>query len=402
MPAQRKHDVWYIPGEEGRIRGRGSGRTKRAYLRFGDQEESLGFAFTRENMPLGLKILRERQNLRKLHRVAEKYNLELPRHLKTAVEKPAEAPEPTEERWMTLREMIDDFKETTYCHITHHVQSHHNRALSYYIRKAISWDVKSDDHIDQAHEAIYLMLKEAHSSDEIDVNTKVKYYDYLLPVLDHLVKRKWLKSNPARDLKRPQRRRGSRRSRWTEDELKSILQRMEEIDPSGQYAMVTRLLLLTGVRDGEALKMTRTHAVGKFIPACSKVNPRTRENKTRWIPVDLIPGLREVVDAILAWPPERGDYLLPWKNLNEWRTTFNDAVSLAGIERRERTLNCCRKSAIWWLEHELLWSRQDIEDMVGHAEDVDDEYYRDVPERTELADRIKRRIETQKSEGDAR
>ncbi|MEP7219820.1 MAG: hypothetical protein ABI876_12940 [Bacteroidota bacterium] len=393
MPAKRKHGAWSIPGEEGRIRGRGSGRTKRAYLRFGDQEESLGFAFTRENMPLGLKILRERQNLRKLHRVAEKYNIELPGHLKTAVEQ-QDTLEAVPERWMSLQEMIEDFKEATYPHSTLSVQSHHNRAIAYYIRKSITWDVKSDDLIEQAHEAIYLMVKEAHSSEELNVNTKVKYYDYLIPIFDHLVKRKWLKTNPVRDLKRPQRQRGSRRGRWTEMEMELIMYQMEKVDASGQFAMATRLLLLTGVRDGEALKMTRTHAVGKFIPACSKVNPRTREDTTRWIPVDLIPNLRWVVDQLLTMPVKRGrDFLLPWRDLNKWRAVFNAAVDLAGIERRDRTLNCCRKSAIWWLEQELLWPRQDIEDMVGHAEDVDDEYYRDVPERTELADRIKRRME---------
>ncbi|MEP7220142.1 MAG: hypothetical protein ABI876_14560, partial [Bacteroidota bacterium] len=364
MPAQRKHDAWYIPGEEGRIRGRGSGRTKRAYLRFGDQEQSLGFAFTRENMALGLKILREQQNLRKLHRIAQKFNLELPGHLKAPEEpkeKSTETPEPLPERWLSLQAMIDDFKEATYPHSSVSVQSHHNRAIAYYIRKAITWDVKSDDLIEQAHEAIYTMVKDAHNSDEIGINTKVKYYDYLLPIFDHLVKRKWLKSNPARDLKRPQRQRGSRRGRWTEMEMELILYWMEKIDQSGRFAMATRLLLLTGVRDGEALKMARTHAAGKFIPACSKVNPRTRENTTRWIPVDLIPNLRWVVDQLLAYPAstKRREYLLPWKDLAKWRVVFNAAVELSGIDRRERTLNCCRKSAIWWLEQELLWPRQD-------------------------------------------
>ncbi|MEP7220112.1 MAG: hypothetical protein ABI876_14410, partial [Bacteroidota bacterium] len=157
-------------------------------------------------------------------------------------------------------------------------------------------------------------------------------------------------------------------------------------------------LLITGMRDGEILKITRKEAKGDFLMAISKVQRTKRAIEVkREIPINHLPGLREVLDRLLALPPSpqshRSDYLLPFATLNKLRKQFNRALEYSAIEPMGRTLNCCRKSTIWWLEDELLWDRQDIIDMIGHSEEIDDKYYRDRPKGQALESRIKRRFE---------
>ncbi len=409
MPAKRKHEHWDIPGEEGYIFGKGKKKVKNAYMRFGDSGKKLGFAFLPRNKRLGLKILKEEQERRKLIRAANHFGLELPAHLQP---KPEAEPKP-EGVIVSLHQLIKEFETLTYRSVSRFVKSHYRSAISHYVDFECQWDRLDEKQRLEARLLIRDQLVERHNSGELAVNTLEKCYRKMYIIFDHIVTDGALDKNPMDVLWKPKRERGSKRWRWLPEEAEIIVYWMEQIQKRTRkrdlYSETFRLLLMSGIRDGELLKITREEARGDFFTACSKVLPNQREEDVRrQVIINSIPGLRECLNRLLALPESsrRPGMLYPETNLNTIREIFNEAVMLAGIKRVNRTLNCARKSCIWWLENELGWSRQNIFDMIGHDEEVDDQYYREVAVGSVLEARIHSQqevvaIESQRSQDQA-
>lgn len=383
MPQPRKHECITIDGEKGVVRNRNGW----ASLRFGDEDIATGLRFCEKNRKALTAMLRAHQKTRKLTAVAKLLGVDVTR---LAHGSASNVVAPDESRPITLHQAIEEYKSAKYAHVSPSVRGHHNRSFNYYVTKDVAWDSGSKGQRSAAGDAIGAMLKEQNNSPTLDATTKHQYFYYIRQFFDFVVASKWLDTNPMSTITRPRRKRGSPRGRWLPEELTAILKELRSGAPSPVFAHATAMLAKVGMRDGEALKLTRAHARTDYLPACSKTQSGQKP-KVREVPVKLLPGLRKVLNDLLAMPSGRGDALLPWSTLDVWCKEFNKAVDRAGIERNGRTLNCLRKTAIWWMEHDLGWDRQHICDVVGHTEEVDDEYYREAPTGKDVETRIRRK-----------
>jgi site-specific recombinase XerD len=380
MPQPRKHEHWFIDGKEGYIRGRGPGSVKRAYMRFGDKDIALGFPFIPANKRRGLSLLRAEQERRQAVRYASRFGMTLPEQLRSDEN---ERGRPT-----TLHSLIATYKHEHFAHFTETKVDWYERALAFYITKEVAWDGASQKQRRAAYDALKKMLSEANNGMRVGDDTKSKFYDYVGRIFDWMVAEEWLDKNPMRALPKAARKRKSTKMRWTPEEVQKILKELvKEKNPA--YYLATQMMCTSGMRNCEVLSLTRKDARQDSFSITAK-------GETRNVPVKAIPGFREILDRLLALPTptRRAEFLFAEESDANWRNAFNRAVKRAKIEPGERTLYCCRKSAIWWMEHTLLWDRQDICDVVGHDEDTDDKYYRDKPTAEDLEDRIRRRTGT--------
>ncbi|MEO5930422.1 MAG: hypothetical protein ABIR47_10865 [Candidatus Kapaibacterium sp.] len=393
MAAQRKHTHWHIKGERGYIRGQGPGPVQRAFMRFGDTETALGFPFTPEYKAMGMKILRDEQEKRRLERAAAVFGIDLPDRLRPVSS--GSSDDKSNGVRVSLEGLLEQFRAATYPSATVHVKGHFECAIRHYVRKDCEWDMLDDEQVVKAGQLIHTSLVEAHNSGEIVPNTLSKYRKNIERVFDYIVQQGALKTNPAASMPQQRRQSGNEPGRWEPEELAIILERLEKIQSSPAYADCVRLLSLSGIRIGEIMKITREQARSDYLPACSKVQAHQSAQKVRReIPVQMIPGLRECLDRLLALPPSRTrpTMLFPLNDLHKIRDDFNKACRLGDIQRNGRGINCCRKSAIWFLEHDLGWDRQFIIDMIGHSREVDDQHYREVPKGKDLEARIMRHM----------
>lgn len=387
MAQPRKHEHWSIEGKDGYVRGRGPGPVQRAYLRIGDTDTALGFAFVPANKRQALALLKAEQERREAIRYAERFGMALPEQLRTA--------EPERGRRTTLHALITMYKHEHYGHISQSARDWHDRGLAFYVTQNVAWDAASQSERRQAYDALKAMLIAANNVTRITDDTKSKYYDYAGLVFDWIVAEEWLNKNPLRSLPKPKRKWRSTKERWTGEEVQKILAELRKIEPTPHFSLATEVLAVGGFRRCELMSMTRDEARENYLAITAK-------GQTRNIPILAIPGLRELLDRMLALelPVQvrkqamRPEHLFPFPRTDKWGRLFNKAVKNAGIDPGERTLYCMRKAAIWWMEHTLLWDRQDICDVVGHDEDTDNRYYRQSPEAQDLEDRIQRRTGT--------
>ncbi|MEP7219531.1 MAG: hypothetical protein ABI876_11480, partial [Bacteroidota bacterium] len=236
MAAQRKHKHWNIRGESGYIRGLGSGPVKRAFMRFGDKEVSLGFAFTEENKARGLQILREEQQKRKLLYAAEEFGLELPGRLRPRVEEKELGPAPEQRIVVSLHAIAKNFLDNVCQTFSKDVVKHYQRAIGYYLIADCEWDMLDENQVTMARMAINKKLLEAHKSRRVIDNTLDKYYTYINKFFqDYVVAPKYLDLNPVIGIPRPHRNRESLRGRWLPEEVEVIVFWMERIQPSPIY-----------------------------------------------------------------------------------------------------------------------------------------------------------------------
>ncbi|MDB5033830.1 MAG: hypothetical protein JWQ98_1071 [Chlorobi bacterium] len=394
MAAQRKHPHWNIKGGPGYIRGQGPGPIQRAFMRFGDKEIALGVPFTQEYKPYCLKILRAEQDRRRLEYAAATFGIDLPGHLRPVSNRPPAEQKPEGVR-LTLEGLIEQFRMATYPSVSVHVRSHFECAIRHYVRVNYEWNILDDGHMVNVGQRIHTSLVKVHNSGEIALNTLSKYRKNIERVFEYIVAQGALKTNPAAGIPQQRRQSGNEPGRWEPNELEIILERLEQIQTSPAFADCVRLLMLSGIRIGEIMKITREQAASDYLPACSKVQAhQSAEKVRREIPVRMIPGLRECLDQLLALPPSRTrpTMLFPQTSLDNIRKDFSTACERGGITCTRRGINCCRKSAIWFLEHELGWDRQFIIDMIGHSREVDDKHYREVPKGKDLEMRIIRHM----------
>lgn len=380
MPNHRKLDRWEVKGEPGYI----IPRAGVAYLRIGSIYRSLHIPFLPSYRQLGLDVLKRHQRESREREARQLLGLDAP----------ASPVPPAVREMISLHAVIEEFERSRYPHLTINEIKNFQRPISYYLGGFnLEWNRADAIERERAVDLIYTELAERHVAPGLAANVRRKYTGHLQHLFAFMVERKHLASNPALLLTKPKKVRGTRRTRWLPEECDVILYHLEQLAPSGYYPLCIHFLMLTGMRPGEAMKLTRREAVGMYLPATGK-------GATRELPISALPMLREVLDDLLRLPPasKRAWLLFPWNNLTKVRIYFNEAVRRSGVDRKERTLYCCRKSAIWWMEDELLMHRQDIFDMVGHSEKIDDEYYREGPSGQELEKRIQRRRVIEKAE----
>ncbi|HVZ38683.1 MAG TPA: hypothetical protein VHI13_05360 [Candidatus Kapabacteria bacterium] len=378
-------------------------------MRVADVEIALGFAFIPANKRLGLKLLKAVQEWLLALELAGRFGLTVPeypdadengqvrqllrklaRHFSEVIPEHLRSEEAVRETSVDLHALVATFKEQHFPHFSEDKKDWYARAIKFFIIRQVSWNAASREDRHGAYAAIKAMLNECNVLEKLSSDTRSKYYDYVGAIFDWIVSEEFLDKNPMRALPKPKRKQYTTKAEWTLEEAQKIFAAMRKIEPAPHYSLATELLSVGGFRRIELFRLTRTEARKNYLTITAK-------GETRHVPVLAVPGLRELLDRMLALPasPERPDYLFPDDpDSDSWNRLFRRAVRKAGIVPGERTLYCMRKTAIWWMEHTLLWDRQDICDVVGHDRDTDDRFYRKTPSGQELEDRIKRRATT--------
>lgn len=372
MPKKRTEECWKLRDGPGYIEN----RRGRARLRYNGVSRALGMAFIPANRKAALAVLQELVDRDRAIMLSSRFGIALATPIDVR-------------KIPTNFEAAAEFKRATFQDIGYGARLMYERAFSYFFQK--EFEISAD--------TTFAVLVERNTARSVDGspaladNTRIKYLQYLRSFFEWIVERGYLTRNPVDALGWPKRNEAPGGERYQTEEVDRLVKELAG-GVSPYPALAVRFLSMTGFRIGELLALKREHARGKYLPANSK-------GTSRELPIEIVPGLRKLLDEILALPDEgeahaRGK-LFPWNNPTTLRTTVNAALDKLEIPRKgtvegcTRTLHNFRDTALWWWEHDLLWIDQDRYDAAGHTGKVATKYYRIQPTGPELELRIRAR-----------
>ncbi|MEO5929610.1 MAG: site-specific integrase [Candidatus Kapaibacterium sp.] len=304
----------------------------------------------------------------------------------TQMEHPELTPEVEEtepQSSMTLYRAIDEFRHRYYSSFSLAKRDNYDRALNSYIVVDMSLHNVS---------AVETMLASRNNKVELAPNTRNKYLGYLSLFFDECVRTKWIERNPIQGIGIPHRMQKMEILIFTQAEVDAIVHEAEKRTDGRDYALLYRFQAMTGIRIGETLKLWREDIEDKGIMVQGK------GRLPRIVPIDVIPGLRDLLDEILALEKTAGTRqhgtegkLFRWTDPGKPRLVFNDVCTAAKVDRGSRTLHTLRGTAGWWMENVLGWDERTICDVLGQEPETRKKHYRTQPSAAELEVRIARR-----------
>lgn len=177
---------------------------------------------------------------------------------------------------------------------------------------------------------------------------------------------------------------------FTEGEVQRIEAQLEAQakagrQSAGQTLLLVRLLVRSGLRIGEALRLRGGDYAGGVLRVQGKPSPRTPGLRVREIPVDVLPGLREVCDEVFRGVPEGARAFEHAANCHQ--KNFRQAAQALRLEGRIHEL---RDTAVNWWEKGLGIPEHLCARLAGHSVEVRRKHYDRPPTAEELREAIGR------------
>lgn len=286
---------------------------------------------------------------------------------------------------MTLYAAIDEFRHLYYSGFSISKRDNYDRAFNAYA-------VTDMPLADAA--AVRTALASCNNSIELAPNTRNKYLGYLSLFFDECVRMGWISENPVNGIGVPPRLQKMEILIFTLEEVEAIVKEVEKRPDGHDYGLLYRFQAMTGIRIGETLKLWQADIDAKGIMVHGK------GRLPRIVPIDAIPGLRELLGEILTLQKVPGTRhhgsdgkLFRWTDPGKPRQIFNDSCTATGIDRGSRTLHTLRGTAGWWMENVLGWDERTICDVLGQEPETRKKHYRTQPSTAELEARIARKRE---------
>jgi integrase len=269
--------------------------------------------------------------------------------------------------------------------------------------------------LDLDHLHAYLAKRMAILRTEYANNTLAKFVMCQRSFFNYCRDRKFLDGNPLTLIKTPKIKKKEKVIIYTELEEQRIEawfhKRIEEEykvceknRTAAQYANLWRFLSYSACRIGESLSLvwaewTTDRETENFVDmqAGRVVLNRTKNGEERKLPIDSLPGLRDVLERQQQYAEANGGYVFHVRDIQKPAKAFKKCVAALAkdpdptkrivIQTGPRPLHVFRATAeARWKR--LGWSKEIITTLAGHSEDVYERDYETKFTYDELVERI--------------
>jgi integrase len=320
-------------------------------------------------------------------------------------------------RW--LKDAVEQFERDRYPTLTKKAKKNYTSAFTHFFVR----------NVPMVDAAVYRLLLEqdvadapAGSPTHLAQSTRSVYLSHIKALLSHAIDLSWLRTadgsrpevNPVDLLLRHRPVDRSRTRAISAPSARDVVKIIQYLRTHNapDYALAIKLLARTGMRGAELIHALREDITDAGILIIGKGSIATIEDMSleerrrycrthdvtkRWIPLRAIPGVRRLIDQLLAYEPEhparrartRSGYLVGWESMRSLSEAYTRARDAVGVSEAH-TIHSLRRFALSVWENAYSWPPDIRADIAGHDEDVAKASYRVGPTPEQLLQRIDR------------
>jgi integrase len=287
------------------------------------------------------------------------------------------APAATPRELVTVFELRDEYKEVRGKDIPHNSLVIFDQMFTEYFPV----------NIEVEYETLYRHLVDALKRSTMQQSTKRKRLQQLRKMLRFAIERGYIEKNPVDTIGIPKLPRKLENKIYTHEEVDAIVEHFFQREGMREYALLYRLLSLSAIRIGEALKLKLVDVSVDAIRIDGKGERR------RNFPLDPFPAVRACLDELRTYAKKNRGYVFRWRYASQPQWHLKQAKMRLKMSTTDgRSIHTFRATAEHWWKTEMLIPIETVCKLAGHSMAVHMRDYHATPSARELAEEVRSHV----------